>query len=77
MNENVEEKNHLTDENTMFLLKIMVFLFTTNMKIDTRAMRDLNGAENNGYQVQMVAADGTYKLTQKFNYDRINCFNCI
>ena len=41
-----------------------------NKKLTTDAMRDLNGATNGNYQVQMVAADGVLQIDhQKFNYD--------
>lgn len=65
-------ENHLTDEGSKtpsFSCKGISFL-PVKKKLTTAAMRDLNGATNGNYQVQMVAADGVLELNhQVFNYE--------
>ena len=65
-------ENHFTDEGTSKITEEYIgFSFLPmNIKLDTTAMRSLNGATNGAYQVQMVAADGFIQIDhQNFNYD--------
>lgn len=65
-------ENHLTDEGskTPSLMCRGISFLPIKKKLTTAAMRDLNGATNNGYQVEMVAADGILELNhQVFNYE--------
>ena len=65
-------ENHFKDEGTSKITEEYIgFSFLPmNIKLDTTAMRSLNGATNGAYQVQMVAADGFIQIDhQNFSYD--------